>query len=136
MTHQNDDARPAGRREFLLGLSGAGLAAASGLALGQAAGAEDAPAIAKPIGPAMDLLPTIQLGQHRVTRLFAGWNPIGGYSHSSETLSRLMREYFTVERIAEFLLRCEHQGINAWQYAHAAASVKALRNERALCPHL
>ena len=49
-------------------------------------------------------LPTIKLGQHQVTRLIAGYNPIGGYSHSVPKLSVIMRNWFTLERTTQFLL--------------------------------
>ncbi|HIE52751.1 MAG TPA: hypothetical protein EYP85_13435 [Armatimonadetes bacterium] len=80
--------------------------------------------------PAKEPLPTIALGEHRVTRLIAGYNPIGGHSHSTLNLARHMREYFTVERTAEFLLHCERQGINTWQYDHTEKVQKALRLAR------
>jgi hypothetical protein len=60
-------------------------------------------------------LPTISLGPHRVSRLIVGSNPIYGYSHFNYILDRLMREYFTDERIVKLLLDCEKHGINTWQ---------------------
>ncbi len=60
-------------------------------------------------------LPTVTLGDRQVTRLIAGYNPIGGYSHFNTYLSRHMREYFTVDRTVEFLAHCEALGINTWQ---------------------
>ena len=60
-------------------------------------------------------LPTIKLGKFEVTRLVAGYNPIGGYSHSVPKLSALMREWFTAERTLEYVRRCEANGINTWQ---------------------
>lgn len=60
-------------------------------------------------------LPTVSLGPHRITRLVAGYNPIGGFSHATPYLSRHMREYFTVERTVEYLDHCENLGINTCQ---------------------
>ena len=60
-------------------------------------------------------MPLVRLGQYDVSRMIAGCNPISGFSHLSETLSRIMREYFTVERTVEFLKHCEGLGINTWQ---------------------
>jgi hypothetical protein len=60
-------------------------------------------------------LPTIKLGPHRVSRLIVGSNPIFGYSHFNYILDRLMREYFTDERIVKLMLDCEKHGINTWQ---------------------
>jgi len=66
-------ARPlTGRRCFLAQL--AGLAAATALGTKRTAGAAE---VSPPAGP----LPTIQLGQHRISRLVAGSNPISGYSY-------------------------------------------------------
>ena len=108
MAGRDREARTTGRREFLAQLSTA--AATSGLVLGTTSHADEP-------RPAAALLPTIQLGEHRVTRLFAGWNPIGGYSYMGPTMDRHMREYFTVERIVEFLQKCEQEGINAHQFS-------------------
>jgi len=68
---------------------------------------------AVPGGPAP--LPTVTLGKHQVTRLLAGYNPIGGYSHSVPKLSAIMRDWFTPERTLEYALSCERNGINTWQ---------------------
>ncbi|KPK50571.1 MAG: hypothetical protein AMK72_01940 [Planctomycetes bacterium SM23_25] len=116
------DTERTGRRQFLSRLSAA--AAASGLAwAGQSAahGQSDAP-----IAP----LPTIALGKHQVTRLVAGWNPIGGHSYLGHHTDRHMKEYFTVERTVEFLLRCEREGINAHQFSSADKTVEVLRRAR------
>jgi hypothetical protein len=98
------------------------------------AGTTVAPRLAAAEGAAatatQDLLPTVQLGNHRVTRLIAGYNPIGGYSHSSDHLSRYMRDWFTAERTAEFLGQCERAGINTWQYDHTDKTVEAIRLAR------
>jgi len=64
-----------------------------------------------------DLLPTIMLGPHRVTRLIVGANPIYGYSHFNRLFDQHMREWFTDERIVKLLVDCENAGINTWQYS-------------------
>lgn len=120
-THQT---RGTGRREFLSHLSAA--AAGSGLVLGSTARA------AEPKQDAAPLLPTIQIGDHRISRLVAGWNPIGGYSYLGPHMDRHMREYFTPERIVEFLQRCERAGINAHQFSRPemmAPILKTLREQ-------
>lgn len=66
-------------------------------------------------GAESNALPTISLGKHKVTRLIAGYNPIGGYSHSVPKLSALMRDWFTPARTVEYVHRCEAAGINTWQ---------------------
>jgi hypothetical protein len=75
-------------------------------------------------------LPSIALGPHRISRLIAGWNPIGGYSYLGPNMDQHMREYFTEERTAEFLLRCEGQGISAHQYDPTPMMTQALRQVR------
>ena len=104
MTDTHDGNR-VDRREFL---GAAGLGTAAVMASGLRANAEG---VAK-----ADLLPTIQLGAYRVTRLLAGYNPVGGYSYATPTASRHMREWFTVERTVEFLQHCEAEGLNAFQF--------------------
>jgi len=113
------------RRDFLTQSWGAAavLAGAGGAeALAQAEGA--APR------PTEKALPTVELGKHRVTRLIAGYNPIGGHSHTTLNMARHMREYFTAEQTAEFLLHCEREGINTWQYDHTDKVLDALRIAR------
>ncbi len=80
-----------------------------------------------PPGPA---LPSVPLGDKRVTRLIAGGNPIAGFSHSTLRLSELMVRYFTVERTTEFLLHCEAEGINTFQSSYTPVVRDALRAVR------
>lgn len=100
------------RREFLsqlpLAMTGSSLALAA--TQGQRVSAKET------FSPA-PLLSTIHLGEHRITRLIAGSNPISGYSYMGPILDRHMKEYFTPKRIVEFLWKCEHQGINAHQFS-------------------
>jgi len=111
------------RRDFLTQSCGVvAVLAASGIAEGRTEAAESQPAQAT--------LPTIELGKHRVTRLIAGYNPIGGHSHTTLNMARHMREYFTAEQTAEFLLHCEREGINTWQYDHTDKVLEALRIAR------
>jgi len=98
-----------GRREFLLGLS----VAAAGSPLLHVKGAR-----AEHTTSPAPLLPAINLGEHRITRLIAGSNPISGYSYMGPILDRHMKEYFTPERIVEFLWKCEQEGINAHQFSN------------------
>jgi hypothetical protein len=101
-----------GRREFLSQLSATvtGSTLALATARGQSASAEQTSSPAP-------LLPTIRLGRHLVTRLVAGSNPINGYSYLGPILDRHMQEYFTTERIVEFLWACEQEGINTHQFS-------------------
>jgi len=62
-----------------------------------------------------DLLPTVSLGSHRISRLIVGSNPVYGYSHFNRQYDQHMLEWFTDERIVKLLLDCEKAGINTWQ---------------------
>jgi len=80
-------------------------------------------------GPAAEM-PMIRLGPHKVTRVIAGGNPIGGFGHSVPNMSRHMLEYFTLERTIEFLVKCSQAGINTWQFDHMEKPIAALRAAR------
>jgi len=122
MTKEEGKHRMSGRSEFLRRLSA--VAAASPLAMGRTSGAqEQKTSAAVP-------LPTIRLGQHDVTRLVAGWNPIGGYSYMGPNMDRGMKEYFTAERTVEFLLQCEREGINCHQFSHPKEMTDIFRTLR------
>lgn len=58
-------------------------------------------------------LPTIQLGELRVSRLIAGSNQISGFSHWSPERDREMTDYFTVQNVKEYFRDCEANGITA-----------------------
>jgi len=74
MAQEKRETRVGARREFLRTVSAA--AAASGLAFSQTVrAAEESPAGEKPADAAT--MPTIQLGEHCISRLVAGLNPIG-----------------------------------------------------------
>lgn len=115
-----------GRREFLSQLSAA--ATGSVLVLGGASRAHSAPS-ADTAAPA-PILPTIRLAAHRITRLIVGSNPISGYSYMGSVMDRHMREYFTDDRIIEFLSDCERQGINAHQFSSTERMAPILRTLR------
>jgi hypothetical protein len=112
MDSDKHEAAGIGRREFLSQLSVA--VTGSTLALANAGGQSLS---ADETLSAAPLLPTIRLGDHRVTRLIVGSNPISGYSYMGPILDRHMQEYFTPERIAEFLWTCEREGINTHQFS-------------------
>lgn len=127
-----------GRRQFLRRLSSAATSSALTLGLMHRAKASPSTGAGVPAPP----LPTIRLGEHRISRLIAGWNPMAGYSYMGPFLDRHMREYFTVERTVQFLQKCESQGITAWQFGHkqkGIAAVRALREAgsklRFICLH-
>jgi hypothetical protein len=64
---------------------------------------------------AAPLLPTVEIGGQPVTRLILGSNPMFGYSHLTANLDLAMREWMTLDRRVETVLRAEQAGINTWQ---------------------
>ena len=61
------------------------------------------------------MLPTMQIGDHAVTRLIAGSNPFTGKSHMTPEMDADMKAYFTEEQAFAMLRRCEEAGINTVQ---------------------
>ncbi len=111
---------PPNRRNFLQH--------AASLAAGVTALAE--PAGAAQPAEAANVLPTIRLGPHQVSRLIVGGNPIYGYSHFNRLLSRHQTDWHTPERVLELLRRCEQVGINAWQNSYAERTLADLDRYR------
>jgi hypothetical protein len=111
---------PTPRRDFLK-VSGSSLSAAAVSGLAQAAQTTTE-----------QKLPSIQVGPHRISRLVVGWNPIGGHSHTTWTMAQFMRQYFTLDRVVEFLRKCESEGITAWQFDHTDIGVGAIQRLREL----
>lgn len=107
------------RRTFLKQMMAGGLALAGSSVLRSSKGAVE-------VRPEKRL-PTIRLGDKTVTRLIAGYNPIGGYSHSTRKLADHMRSFFTVERTTDFFLHCEEEGITTWQGDYTPKVRDALR---------
>ena len=114
---------PRGRRRFLKQMCSGAAAVASSEVISAI------PLLAGPTAAA-GVLPAVPVGPFRVTRLIAGGNPIGGWSHATNNLTRHMLEHFTLERTIEFLEKCEREGINTWQYDHETKAVSALRAVR------
>src|SRR5262245_38919 len=94
------------RRDFLQQAAGTAAGAALAASAASATGAAQ---------PAAAALPTIRLGQHQITRLIIGGNPIYGHSHFNRILSRYYTDWHTPERVMALLRRCEEVGINTWQ---------------------
>ncbi|MBI3466742.1 MAG: hypothetical protein HY000_27335 [Planctomycetes bacterium] len=106
------------RRRFLGRVSSMAVAAAATGAV---------PVRAKETKPAAEslphLLPTIELGSYRITRLILGGNPIYGYSHFNQLYSQHLRDYHTPERVVQLLRACTEAGINTWQNSSAPRTV-------------
>ncbi len=76
-------------------------------------------------------IPTIQLGQHKVTRLILGSNPFNGFSYGIPSLDLHRREWCTPERIAGVVRSSEQNGINTWQFSYYESSMSGLKLHRA-----
>ncbi|MHC4726016.1 MAG: hypothetical protein ACYS17_02215 [Planctomycetota bacterium] len=127
MDSEKNKAQEIGRREFLSRFST--VVTGSTLALTTVQGREALTELSLSPSP-RPLLPIIRLGEHRITRLIVGSNPISGYSYMGPILDRHMREYFTPDRIVEFLWKCEHEGINTHQFSSPEKMADVFRTLR------
>ncbi len=101
------------RRDLLKGAGTlAGFLAASNVASAQTPPAPAGKVPEAKVGP---LLPAVEFGKYKITRLVAGANPIYGYSHFNYVYSAHMGEYHTTERVLAFLRELERAGLNTWQ---------------------
>jgi hypothetical protein len=75
-------------------------------------------------------VPTVALGPYRISRLILGDNPIYGYSHFNQLLSRHQQEYHTPEQVLATLRRAEAAGINTWQNTLTPRSLADLERYR------
>jgi hypothetical protein len=116
-----DSASTSSRREFLHQTAGIATGVTTVAASSHAA---DQPASSS------SLLPTIQLGPHRVTRLIIGGNPIYGYSHFNKHFDRHMTAWHTPERVMELLKRCEVCGLNTFQNSYSQRTLGDLERYR------
>lgn len=85
-------------------------AGASPSASGQAA----SPAAAMPASKLQ--VPRMRFGPVEISRVVIGCNPFYGFSHFNDTLSAMMREYYTAERVCDVLHQCARFGINAYNF--------------------
>src|SRR5438876_748905 len=110
------------RRDFLNQTA----AIAAGITvLGNSAKADEKPATSD------NMLPTVKLGTHAVTRLIIGGNPIYGYSHFNKMLSQHQIAWHTPGRVMELLQHTEKAGINTWQNSYAERTLDDLERFRA-----
>ena len=126
MNSDKHEAKRIRRREFLSKLSA--VATSSAIVLGNSCLGEN-PSSSDTTSPALKL-PMIRLGEHHITRLIAGSNPISGYSYMGPILDQHMREYFTPEQTVEFLWKCELAGINTHQFSSPEQMVDVFRKLR------
>jgi hypothetical protein len=98
------------------------LKSATTLAIGAAAvpaaatGAQAPAAATAPLPVSRLQVPRMRFGGVEISRLVVGCNPLYGFSHFNNTLSVIMREYYTPERVCDLLHQCNRFGINAYNY--------------------
>src|SRR5215471_5004624 len=101
---------------------------ATGLAAGAALLDEISVRGAETAQPNTQVLPRIKLGEHQITRLIIGGNPIYGYSHFNRILSQYQTHWHTPERVIELLQHAESHGINTWQNSYAERTLSDLES--------
>jgi hypothetical protein len=78
---------------------------------------QPAPQPAKLLTPASQIqVPKMRFGNVEISRMIVGCNPLYGFSHFNNTLSQVMREYYTPERVCDLLHQCARFGINTYNY--------------------
>lgn len=107
--------RKLNRRRFL----GTSLAATTGAAIGfnheeRILLAQGAVSDAKVESASPETLPQGTIGNLKISRLICGGNLISGFAHSRDLIyvSRLVKSYFTDEKVMETFQLCEQQGID------------------------
>lgn len=118
---ESTSANASSRRDFLNHAAGL----ATGMALSTRVAAADK------TQTSANLLPTVKLGSHDVTRLIIGGNPIYGYSHFNKMLSQHQIAWHTPERVLDLLQHVEKAGINTWQNSYAERTLEDLERHRA-----
>jgi hypothetical protein len=126
------------RRSFVKGALAATGAASLAISLEEqvllaqpAAGAAESNAAMAP--GSQNTLPTGKLGDMEISRLIIGGNLIAGFAHSRDLMyvSKLLKHYFTEEKILETLQIAEAHGINAINTNPGATKViQRYRTER------
>ena len=124
MNKSNSNLLVLGRRKFLSKIS---LAAAIGfLGTSRIKGAISEEN-SRDLDQSLGTMPSIMLGQHRISRLICGSNPILGYSYLGQHTDKHMKDYYTTERIVELLQKCEQSGISAHQSSSRQDYMNMLR---------
>jgi hypothetical protein len=121
------------RREFLKEAAGvtAGLAMACSPESEAVAAGATVPGVSEAsISATESAMPTLKLGQHALSRLIVGSNPIHGYSHFNRLYSTHMLEWSTPDNVCELMDRCWQSGINTWQFSHHERAMRDLKEHR------
>ncbi len=108
------------RRGFLQSTAtlAAGLVGAASPALSQRPGGPG-PSPAEAVPDSEIKVPKVKFGKAEISRLIVGCNTLYGYAHFNQILGSIMREWHTPAKVSEVLLRCNHFGINTFNYLHS-----------------
>ncbi|HEY3319384.1 MAG TPA: hypothetical protein VGP72_02770 [Planctomycetota bacterium] len=120
------------RRKFIkasVALSAGGAVAAKMGGPAQADEPKDAP---KPLGPALNTLPTGKIGKLNVSRMLLGGNLLSHYTHSRDLkyVYSLAAHYNTEAKIIETLALAEQHGINTMSMHNPPIPIKCLMKYR------
>jgi hypothetical protein len=69
-------------------------------------------------------VPKMKFGPVEISRLVVGCNPFYGFSHFNKTLSTVMKEYYTADRVCDVLHQCNRFGVNAYNYVGVGRAQK------------
>lgn len=102
------------RRSFLKKSLAATVAAPLVMSMEEHLLSRHASAAPSPMGAAQPRTPTGKIGKVEISRLICGGNLISGYAHSRDLIyvSKLIKHYFTEQKIVETWQQCEAHGIN------------------------
>jgi hypothetical protein len=104
------EGNPQGRRAFLKKACGISAALMAG-GLPASASPE---AIVEEV-PSSPSIPKVRMGDHLVSRLVLGANPVWGYSYQGELMSKFMVNYYNDDNIVKLFHQSERAGINTFQ---------------------
>jgi hypothetical protein len=124
MNKSNSKTSVSGRREFLSKVTfttALGLMGTSGNLSAYSVNNNDHP------DQSLNTMPSIMLGQHKISRLICGSNPFLGYSYQGQHTDRQMKDYYTTERVVKLLQKCEKAGITAHQSSSRYDYITMLR---------
>ena len=68
--------------------------------------------------PAGMQMPMVKFGKVQISRLIVGANTFLGFGHYNDTLSTIMKEWYTAARVVDVLQQCQKTGMNAYNYVH------------------
>ena len=63
-------------------------------------------------------VPKIKFFKAEISRMVLGVNPFYGFAHYNNNFAGAMKEWYTADRVCEVMHRCNHFGINAFNYVN------------------